>query len=157
MASDRNRGTPDATMAIRLPLIHGMASRVTRLTGSERRTKPSRRRLTSSTAPPRRARPSRCTASITGNSQIESRIAAPTPDCSHHWKNGSSDIQFPSGPQPDSVRTSSPSMVSQSNQLYAIIRPQKMMSIQRVSEANPARRARQPAMSGLISLKNLPK
>jgi len=98
------------------------------------------------TAPPMVASASRCTDSMTANAHTDSRTIRPRPDSSHHWNRGSrfmlASYRCASYEQPVAICTHRDCGLSQSNQLYAIIRPVMMTTVQRKSEAMPAKRAR---------------
>src|SRR5688572_33436277 len=58
---------------------------------------PSRRKSTINTEPPSTDNPSKCTASITGNSHSEPTTARPSHTVSHHSKKGSSIVSYSAG------------------------------------------------------------
>src|SRR6266513_2970823 len=75
---------------------------------------------------------------MNGNSQVDWRIASPMGPASSAWKYGSSMWIGDYRTQPANRSTTAGSGLSQSNQLYAIIRPEKMIATQRASDAAPA-------------------
>ena len=75
---------PVSTMTISAVIIHGRASRASSETARPVSPSPSNRKSTSRIEPPSKASPSRCTDSITGNSQAEPTTTWPSHNVSHH-------------------------------------------------------------------------